>query len=138
MGFKVQIGRGAVSCIATHGRRLLVSTDDDSVHILECTYGPPAGILTNLTLRHTVRVKNPILPLKCCYSPSGQGYLVSATKNMDLYSYSLAQDPGYKMLCLRHHQVPVVAVAVSLQDTLLASADSMGRIVLWRRIDFTH
>ena len=47
-------------------------------------------------------------------------------------------------------QVPVVAVAVNLQDTLLASADSpgaqelkslsarLGRIVLWRRMDFSH
>ena len=33
--------------------------------------------------------------------------------------------------------MPVVAVAVSKQDTLLASADSLGRIVLWRRMDFS-
>ena len=32
-------------------------------------------------------------------------------------------------------QVAVAAVAVNKQDTLLASADSLGRIVLWRRIE---
>jgi len=42
------------------------------------------------------------------------------------------------MQYLQRHQCPVVAVAVNLQDTLLASADSMGRIILWRRIDFSH
>ena len=56
--FQVQIGCKAVTCItfvpASHGRPacLLVNTVDDSVHILDCTYGPPAGILTNLTVRH--------------------------------------------------------------------------------------
>lgn len=42
------------------------------------------------------------------------------------------------MQYLKHHLVPVVAVATNYQDTLLASADSLGRIVLWRRMDFSH
>ena len=45
---------------------------------------------------------------------------------------------NYKMQYLKHHLVPVVAVSTNYQDTLLASADSLGRIVLWRRMDFSH
>jgi len=55
-----------------------------------------------------------------------------------VYIYSLGKGTNYKMQYLKHHQVPVVAVATNLQDTLLASADSLGRIVLWRRMDFSH
>merc|ERR1712136_165796 len=99
---------------------------------------PPAGVLTNLAVRHRVRVAHSLLPLKCCYSPSGQGYLISGSEDKEVYIYSLAKGLNYKMQYLKHHQVPVVAVAVNLQDTLLASADSLGRIVMWRRMDFSH
>jgi len=142
--FKVQLARGGVTCItfvpASYGQPacLLVNTSDSSATIIDCTYGPPAGILTNLAVRHRVRVAHSLLPLKCCYSPSGQGYLISGSEDKEVYIYSLAKCQNYKMQFLKHHQVPVVAVAVNLQDTLLASADSLGRIVLWRRMDFSH
>ncbi|EER20303.1 myosin F, putative [Perkinsus marinus ATCC 50983] len=45
---------------------------------------------------------------------------------------------NYRMSILHHHTVPVVAVATNQQDSLLASADSLGKIVLWRRVDFSH
>ena len=83
-------------------------------------------------------MENRLFPLKCCYSPSGQGYLISGSEDKDVYIYSLAQDMNYKMQRLRLHHACVVAVAVNLQDTLLASADAMGRIDFWRRIEFTH
>jgi len=142
--FKVQLARGGVTCItfvqASYGQPpcLLVNTSDSSATIIDCTYGPPAGVLTNLTVRHRVRVAHSLLPLKCCYSPSGQGYLISGSEDKEVYIYSLAKASNYKMQYLKHHQVPVVAVAVNLQDTLLASADSLGKIVLWRRMDFSH
>jgi WD40 repeat protein len=142
--FKVQLARGGVTCItfvpACHGQPacLLVNTSDSSVAIIDCTYGPPAGVLTNLAVRHRVKVAHSLLPLKCCYSPSGQGYLISGSEDKEVYIYSLAKGSNYKMQFLKHHQVPVVAVSVNLQDTLLASADSLGRIVLWRRMDFSH
>eukprot|EP00928_Gymnodinium_smaydae_P001541 TRINITY_DN1055_c0_g2_i1.p1 TRINITY_DN1055_c0_g2~~TRINITY_DN1055_c0_g2_i1.p1 ORF type:complete len:1702 (-),score=425.04 TRINITY_DN1055_c0_g2_i1:219-5324(-) len=142
--FKVQLARGGVTCItfvpASYGQPpcLLVNTSDSSATIIDCTYGPPAGVLTNLAVRHRVRVAHSLLPLKCCYSPSGQGYLISGSEDKEVYIYSLAKGSNYKMQYLKHHQVPVVAVAVNLQDTLLASADSLGRIVLWRRMDFSH
>jgi len=142
--FKVQLARGGVTCItfvpASYGQPpcLLVNTSDSSATIIDCTYGPPAGVLTNLAVRSRVRVAHSLLPLKCCYSPSGQGYLISGSEDKEVYIYSLAKGSNYKMQYLKHHQVPVVAVAVNLQDTLLASADSLGRIVLWRRMDFSH
>eukprot|EP00427_Karlodinium_veneficum_P009223 CAMPEP_0169080892 /NCGR_PEP_ID=MMETSP1015-20121227/10721_1 /TAXON_ID=342587 /ORGANISM="Karlodinium micrum, Strain CCMP2283" /LENGTH=1694 /DNA_ID=CAMNT_0009140647 /DNA_START=1 /DNA_END=5085 /DNA_ORIENTATION=+ len=142
--FKVQLARGGVTCItfvpATNGQPacLLVNTSDSSATIIDCTYGPPTGVLTNLAVRHRVRVAHSLLPLKCCYSPSGQGYLISGSEDKEVYIYSLAKGSNYKMQYLKHHQVPVVAVAVNLQDTLLASADSLGRVVLWRRMDFSH
>eukprot|EP00440_Ansanella_granifera_P071094 gb/GFBE01077158.1/.p1 GENE.gb/GFBE01077158.1/~~gb/GFBE01077158.1/.p1 ORF type:complete len:1701 (+),score=509.72 gb/GFBE01077158.1/:1-5103(+) len=142
--FKVQLARGGVTCIAfvpaAYGQPpcLLVNTSDSSATIIDCTYGPPAGVLTNLAVRHRVRVAHSLLPLKCCYSPSGQGYLISGSEDKEVYIYSLAKGANYKMHYLKHHQVPVVAVAVNLQDTLLASADSLGRVVLWRRMDFSH
>jgi len=142
--FKVQLARGGVTCItfvpASYGQPpcLLVNTSDSSATIIDCNYGPPAGVLTNLGVRHRVRVAHSLLPLKCCYSPSGQGYLISGSEDKEVYIYSLAKGSNYKMQYLKHHQVPVVAVSVNLQDTLLASADSLGRIVLWRRMDFSH
>jgi len=142
--FKVQLARGGVTCItfvpAAYGQPpcLLVNTSDSSATIIDCTYGPPAGVLTNLAVRHRVRIAHSLLPLKCCYSPSGQGYLISGSEDKEVYIYSLAKGQNYKIQFLKHHQVPVVAVAVNLQDTLLASADSLGRIVLWRRMDFSH
>jgi len=142
--FKVQLARGGVTCIcfvnAAYGQPpcLLVNTSDSSATIIDCTYGPPAGVLTNLAVRHRVRVAHSLLPLKCCYSPSGQGYLISGSEDKEVYIYSLGKGTNYKMQYLKHHQVPVVAVSTNLQDTLLASADSLGRIVLWRRMDFSH
>lgn len=141
--FKVQLARGGVTCItfvpANYGQPpcLLVNTSDSYVTIIDCTY-QPAGVLTNLYVRNRVRVAHSLLPLKCCYSPSGQGYLISGSEDKDVYIFSLGKGLNYKMQYLKHHQVPVVAVAVNLQDTLLASADSLGRIVLWRRMDFSH
>jgi len=142
--FKVQLARGGVTCItfvpAAYGQPscLLVNTSDSSATIIDCTYGPPAGVLTNLSVRHRVRVAHSLLPLKSCYSPSGEGYLISGSEDKEVYIYSLSKGSNYKMQYLKHHQVPVVAVAVNFQDTLLASADSLGRIVLWRRMDFSH
>mmetsp|Transcript_132997 Transcript_132997/g.248717 ORF Transcript_132997/g.248717 Transcript_132997/m.248717 type:complete len:1710 (-) Transcript_132997:151-5280(-) len=141
--FKVQLARGGVTCItfvgAAYGQPacLLVNTSDSSATIIDCIYAP-GGSLTNLSVRHRVRVAHSLLPLKCCYSPSGQGYLISGSEDKEVYIYSLAKGSNYKMMYLKYHQVPVVAVAVNMQDTLLASADSLGRIVLWRRMDFSH
>merc|ERR1719262_136305 len=141
--FKVQLTRGGVTCITfvpavnQQPPCLLVNTSDSSVTIIDCIYGPPSGELQNLTVRHRVKVAHSLLPLKCCYSAAGQGFLISGSEDKEVYIYSLAKGANYKMQYLKHHQVPVVAVACNGQDTLLASADSLGRIVLWRRMDFS-
>lgn len=62
--------------------------------------------------------------------------MISGSENKEIHIYGLGKE--YKMHYLKYHQVPVVAVAVNLQDTMLASADSLGRVVLWRRLDFSH
>lgn len=113
---------GGITCIvfvpAANGQPpcLLVNTSDSSATIIDCTYGPPAGVLTNLAVRQRVRVAHSLLPLKCCHSPSGQGYLISGSEDKEVYIYSLAKGSNYKMHYLKHHQVPVVAVAVNLQE----------------------
>jgi len=141
--FKVQLARGGVTCIcfvpANMGQPacLLVNTSDSSATIIDCTYGPPAGHLTNLAVRHRVRVAHSLLPLKCCYSPSGPGYLISGSEDKEVYVFALHKGNDQKVQYLKHHTVPVVAVAVNAQDTLLASADSLGRIAMWRRMDFS-
>ena len=105
--------------------------------IIDCIYGPQSGELQNLTVRHRVRVAHSLLPLKCCYSAAGQGFLISGSEDKEVYIYSLAKEANYEMRSLHHHKIPVVAVACNVRDTLLASADSLGRIVLWRRMDFS-
>jgi len=146
--FKVQVGRDGVelgvTCISFvpagtwQPPRLLVNTSDSSVTIIDCIYEPPTGSLVNLTVRHCVKVAHSFMPLKCCYSPSGRGFLISGSEDKDVYVYSLAQGEECKFGLPRHHQAPVVAVACNLQDTLLASADALGQVVLWRRMDFCH
>merc|ERR1719201_3011937 len=112
--FRVNLTRGGVTCItfvpAAHQQPpcLLVNTSDSSVTIIDCIYGPPSGELQNLTVRHRVKVAHSLLPLKCCYSAAGQGFLISGGEDKEVYIYSLAKGANYKMQYLKHHQVPVV------------------------------
>jgi len=143
--FKFNLAKSAITCICfvpsnspeTHPC-LLVNSCDSTVAIVDCIYGPPSGVLTNLAVRHRVKVANSLLPLRCCYSQSGGGWLISASEDKEVYVYSLAKGANYKGSILKHHQAPVLVVAVNAQDTLIASADSFGRIVLWRRFDYSH
>eukprot|EP00927_Polykrikos_kofoidii_P000010 TRINITY_DN10006_c0_g1_i1.p1 TRINITY_DN10006_c0_g1~~TRINITY_DN10006_c0_g1_i1.p1 ORF type:complete len:610 (+),score=97.64 TRINITY_DN10006_c0_g1_i1:45-1874(+) len=142
--FKVHVSRGGVTCItfvaANYGQPpcLLVNTSDSSASIIDCTYGPPAGVLTNLTVRQRVHVSHSMLPLRCCYSPSDRGFLISGSEDNKVHIVSLAKGLNYRAQCMKHHEAPVVVVSVNLQDTLLASADCLGRLVLWRRMDLLH
>ena len=141
--FKLQLARGGITCITfvsavnNQPPQLLVNSSDSSVTMVDCSYAT-GGVLTNLTVRHRVKVAHSLLPLKCCYSPSDGGYLISGSEDKSVYIYSLARNGNYKLTFLTHHQVPVVAVATNQQDTLLVSADSLGRIVFWRRFDLAH
>jgi len=142
--FKQHLSRGGVTHITFVKKNaenpnpcLLVNTADSSLSIVDCTYSPP-GVLSNLTVRHRVKVAHSLLPLKNCYSPNGTGYLISGSEDKEVYIYALGKGAEYKLQLLKHHEVPVVAVALNEQDTLLASGDSLGRIVLWRRMNFSH
>ena len=142
--FKLQLARGGITSISfvsamnNNPPMLLVNSSDSSVSIVDCVYGSPGNVLINLNVRHRVKVAHSLLPLKSCFSASDSGYLISGSEDKGVYVFSLAKGANYKMHVLHHHQVPVVAVASNQQDTLLASADSLGRIVLWRRLDFSH
>ena len=142
--FKMQLARGGITSITFvsaangHPPCLLVNASDSSVSIVDCMYANPGNSLINLNVRHRVKIAHSLLPLKSCYSPSDLGYLITGSEDKGVYAFSLAKGANYKMHVLHHHQVPVVAVACNQQDTLLASADSLGRIVLWRRLDFSH
>ena len=37
-------------------RCLLTNIADSTVAIIDCTYGPPSGVLTNLSVRHRCKV----------------------------------------------------------------------------------
>ncbi|CAJ1340205.1 unnamed protein product, partial [Effrenium voratum] len=114
--FKVNLARGGVTCITfvpaanQQPACLLVNTSDCSASIIDCTYDQGAAALTNLTVRHRVRVAHELLPLKNCYSPSGQGYLISGSENKEVHIYSLGKGANYKMQYLKHHQVKVLPV----------------------------
>jgi len=143
--FKNHLSRGAVTWITFVGSNspdsnpcLLVNSCDSHITIIDCIYGPPQGVLTNLAVRQRVKVAHSLLPLRNCFSVYGGGFLISASEDRDIYICSLAKSANYKMHYLKHHNAPVLAVAVNALDTLIASADSIGNIVLWRRLDFPH
>lgn len=142
--FQVQVAVRSITCItyvpANYGHPpfALVNTADGLVSIMDCIYEAPTGDLTNLVVRQRVNVAHTTWPIKSCYSSSGQGYLISGSEDSEVHIYSLAQASKYKKRSLKHHQDPVVAVALNSQDTLLATGDIQGRIVLWRRADFSH
>merc|ERR1740139_2053254 len=102
---------------------------DSSVAVLGCNCGDDKKII-NIQVLHRVKVVHTVLPLQCCYSPAGDGYLVSGSEDNKAYIYSMAD---YRQQQLSHHHGAVVAVAVNQQNTLLASADSNGVIIMWRR-----
>ncbi|KFH09200.1 myosin F [Toxoplasma gondii VAND] len=142
--FKTSLGKGAVTCITFvpstgpgQYPRLLINCCDSSVAVVECIYGPPPGVLTNLLVRHRVRIAHSLLPLRCWFSNFGGGWLITGSEDKDVYCFSLQQGANFKAISLKHHQAPILAVATNLQDTLLVSADSMGKLVLWRSLDFS-
>merc|ERR1712232_790496 len=119
--FMVQLARVSVTCItfvsasSSQPACILVNISDSSVAIIDCTYSP-AGI--KLTVRHRMHVAHSLLPLKCCYSPSDQGYLISGSEDNLVYIYSVVKSSKYNAQFLKHHRAPVVTVAVNALDTI--------------------
>eukprot|EP00388_Colpodella_angusta_P002956 GDKJ01010488.1.p1 GENE.GDKJ01010488.1~~GDKJ01010488.1.p1 ORF type:complete len:1364 (+),score=424.49 GDKJ01010488.1:107-4093(+) len=140
--FKQQLAHGALTCITFVPARndkevplLFVNACDSSVAIVECLYGPP-GVLSQLRVRHRVKVAHSLLPLRSCYSSFGGGFLITASEDKEVYVYTVDPQHNYRMHYLKHHNAPVLAVATNSTDSLLVSADSLGHIVFWRRLDF--
>ena len=155
--FKVQLAHEGVTSITyvpaikENPPCLLVNTpSDSSATIVDCVYGGttsaggPLGHLvplTNLIPRHRVRVAHSLLPLKNCFSSAGAennaymgggaggGYMISGGEQVFVASLNNPNEVQH----LNQHLAPVVAVATNAEDTVLASADARGRIVLWRR-----
>eukprot|EP00438_Fugacium_kawagutii_P029216 Skav229551 [mRNA] locus=scaffold568:343765:344874:+ [translate_table: standard] len=138
--FMVSVADGnGVSCVtfvsAAHGRPacLLVNCCDSSMSIWDCIYDD--GFLKNLDLRHWIEVPHRFLPvLKNCFSPSAGGYAISASEDGCLYVCALRDHKMYYLQRDSGSEVAVRSVAVNPQDTVLASADVKGDLVLWRRV----
>mmetsp|Transcript_8946 Transcript_8946/g.19149 ORF Transcript_8946/g.19149 Transcript_8946/m.19149 type:complete len:1107 (+) Transcript_8946:365-3685(+) len=141
--FKLQFGKGAVTCITFVPARpaeerppcLLVCAQkpDSNVAILDCVYGPPSGMLTSLQVRHRVPVQITTTPVQCCFSPSGGGHLISGSEQKSAVVCCISKKSSLQVFALKGHTKTVVAVAVNQADTMLASADIGGKLVIWRR-----
>lgn len=141
--FKQQLAHGAITCITFVPARndndaatLFINSCDSTVAIVDCMYGPP-GVLSQLRVRHRVKVAHSLLPLRSCYASFGGGFLISGSEDKEVYVYSMDPHSNYKMHFLKHHNAPVLSVAANSTDSLLVSADSAGHMVFWRRLDYT-
>eukprot|EP01068_Selenidium_serpulae_P014992 Selendium_serpulae@DN6166_c0_g1_i2.p1 len=140
--FKQTITQTSVTCV--HFVRgiapcLLVNCCESAVAIVDCIYGPPNGELKNLRVRNRVKLEHTMLPLGCCHSPLGDGWLISASEDHKVHIHALqnTKSASTKTTTLDYHKAPVMSVGVNEQSTLLASADSHGLLVLWRRFNFS-
>uniref|UniRef100_A0A0G4I0A2 Uncharacterized protein n=1 Tax=Chromera velia CCMP2878 TaxID=1169474 RepID=A0A0G4I0A2_9ALVE len=141
--FRLQVATAPITCMTFVPSKdpqrhpmLLVSHCDSLVSIVDF-YGQAAGMLSCM-LQRRVKVEHSLLPLRCCYSDHGGGFLISGSEDKEVYVYALAKGAQYKAATLEHHRAPVLAVATNALDSLLVSADSMGSIAMWRRYDFSH
>ncbi|CDU20108.1 myosin F, putative [Plasmodium yoelii] len=111
---------------------IIVNSCDNHIGIIECVYGNK-GIITNLSVKHRIRINHALLPIRSCYTKFGGGWLVSGSEDGNIYVCSLLPQSNYKLILLKHHKAPVMSVVVNDIDTLMVSGDSKGNIVFWRR-----
>ncbi|ETW59707.1 hypothetical protein PFMC_04516 [Plasmodium falciparum CAMP/Malaysia] len=111
---------------------IIVNSCDNHIGIIECVYGNK-GILTTLYVKHRIRINHALLPIRNCYSRFGGGWVMSGSEDGNIYICSLLPQSNYKLIFLKHHKAPVMAVVVNNIDTLMVSGDSKGNIVFWRR-----
>eukprot|EP00923_Selenidium_pygospionis_P020577 GHVN01035523.1.p1 GENE.GHVN01035523.1~~GHVN01035523.1.p1 ORF type:complete len:1282 (-),score=179.66 GHVN01035523.1:2011-5454(-) len=146
--FNFNLTKAAITCIqfvaSTHPDVppcLLVNATDNYVAVVDCMYPSPAptGELASLRVRYRDRIEHTILPLRCCHSPVGGGWLITGSEGHEVVVYALGNGKQQRQRAvLPHHKHPVLCVSINAQSTLLASADSGGLTVLWRRFDFSH
>jgi len=141
---------------------LLVATTASSVCIIDCVYSSLGG-LTCLAVRRRLALQPPPPPPQLVAAAAGSSsrrraiavvgagsHAIYGAEDSELLIIPLSSGGGSGRPTqqqggptqqqggqpLRHHRVAVQAVAVNRQDTLLASGDDSGRIVLWRRLQF--
>lgn len=153
--FRTALAQCSITCIhfgtchSGDSMLVLVSAADGFVCVAEATYGP-AGLLESLSLQNCLNVQTLQPCTHWCFSCPG--FIISGSEHGNLNIDSLTS-LGRDWPCstaaapvpetpdessLSQHAAPVSAIAVNLQNTLLASADAHGCIVLWRRLDFSH
>ncbi|CRH01782.1 myosin C, putative [Plasmodium relictum] len=137
--FRFLFSLSPITCIKFVPRRsvkaspcIIVNSCDNHIGIIECIYGNK-GILTTLSVKHRIRINHALLPIRNCYSKYGGGWLMSGSEDGNIYICSLLPQSNYKLIFLKHHKAPVMAVVVNDIDTLMISGDSKGNIVFWRR-----
>eukprot|EP00930_Biecheleria_cincta_P033983 TRINITY_DN23518_c0_g1_i1.p1 TRINITY_DN23518_c0_g1~~TRINITY_DN23518_c0_g1_i1.p1 ORF type:complete len:533 (-),score=67.75 TRINITY_DN23518_c0_g1_i1:330-1928(-) len=150
--FRTQLAQCPITCIHFENSQspdsvlVLVGATDKYVRIAVAKYDP-AGLLENLSVQNCLDVQNLQPCTHWCFSCPG--FIISGSDcgNLDIHSLvslgrdqpcDTATDETLAECRLSQHAAPVSAIAVNLQNTLLASADAHGCIVLWRRLDFSH
>lgn len=130
--FQLQVSKSAVTCLtpvpATRGRpsAILASTLEGLV-VLDCAIFE--GEIEDLALRQRLRVAPTGQPLQSTFSQSG--FFISGSADGLCYVYSRKT---YKRETLKHRGDALPSCAVNAADTMLATGDTAGRIVLWRRV----
>ncbi|SCP05468.1 myosin C, putative [Plasmodium ovale] len=111
---------------------IIVNSCDNHIGIIECTYGAK-GVISHLSVKHRLRINHALLPIRSCFSRFGGGWIISGSEDGNIYVCSMLPQSNYKLIFLKHHKAPVMAVVVNDTDTLMVSGDSNGNMVFWRR-----
>mmetsp|Transcript_36271 Transcript_36271/g.96405 ORF Transcript_36271/g.96405 Transcript_36271/m.96405 type:complete len:1978 (-) Transcript_36271:181-6114(-) len=130
---KMQFGHAAITCIlfvpCNDGTPPIVvaNATDSTVCVLQSN-----DLLTSFTVLRRIPNPHKMLPLRSCHvpSPNSPGFVVSGGEDLPVRVFDMDAFTEHQLTA---HTAPVVAAAVSSQNTLLASGDVRGRIILWRR-----
>jgi len=130
---KMQFGHAAITCIlfvpCNDGTPPIVvaNATDSTICVLQSN-----DSLTTFTVLRRIPNPHKMLPLRSCHvpSPNSPGFVVSGGEDLPVRVFDMDAFTEHQ---LSAHTAPVVAAAVSSQNTLLASGDVRGRIILWRR-----
>jgi len=127
------ISKSAVTCLTIapcdDGAPPLVAANSMDCTICLLQANPE---LTNFTVLKRIANSHKLLPIRCCHvaSVGAAGFCVTGSEDTSVRCIDL---DTFSVHCLSAHIVPVVDVATTGDSMLLASADVLGRIILWRR-----
>ncbi|EDL44354.1 myosin PfM-C, putative [Plasmodium vivax] len=138
--FKLLFSLSPITCIRFVPKQpllasplIVVNSCDNHMGIIECVYGSKGAVLTSLSVKHRIRINHALLPIRSSFSRFGGGWVVSGSEDGNIYVCSLLPHSNYRLVFLKHHKAPVMAVVVNDIDTLMVSGDSKGNVVFWRR-----